>query len=246
MLTPEENERYARQLALEDFGHRGQQRLRSGSVLVIGAGALGSPAIMYLAAAGVGRIGIADGDRLDLSNMQRQVIHATASVGRLKAESAAERALAINPNIRVEAIPRFLTPGNMEQEISGHDFVIDATDSLEAKFFINDACVRLGVPCCYGGVMRYAGQLMTMLPGSPCLRCLFPEMPEPDTAPRGPLGVVPGVIGALQAAEAMKYLARLGEPLAGRLLTFDALTMQFHTLRVPRRQGCQCAAVSSR
>ncbi len=231
-LTSDEQARYSRHLAMPGFGPEAQQRLRQGSVLVIGAGGLGSPVILYLAAAGVGHIGIADGDRVDLSNLQRQIIHSTSRLEQVKALSAARTAADLNPGVRFTVHECFATPGNIDSLIEPYDFVIDATDSFTAKFMINDACVRASKPFSHGGIFRFFGQLTTWTPGHACYRCLFDTMPEPAEAP-GPLSTIPGVIGALQATEAIKFLTSTGELLTDTLLTFDALTMTFRKIAVP-------------
>lgn len=232
ILTAEERERYARHLSLEEIGPEGQMRLKRGSVLVIGAGGLGSPVLLYLAAAGVGRIGIADGDNVDLSNLQRQVIHTTARVATPKTESARSAILAINPHTEVILHPFFLSPENIAEVIEGYDFVIDATDNFASKFMINDACVAASKPYCHGGIWHFCGQLMTWLPGHACYRCLFDTLPAPGPV-AGPLGVIPGVIGSLQACEAVKFLTGIGSLLTDTLLTFDALDMTFRKITVP-------------
>jgi len=243
MLTAEEQERYRRHLMLPEVGLAGQERLRDSRVLVIGAGGLGSPAALYLAAAGIGTIGIADGDRVELSNLQRQIIHDSASIGQSKTASAAKRLQAINPTCHVEQIPVMLDQDNLPGLLQRYDFVLDATDTLAAKFMINDLCVRQGVPFSHGGILRFSGQTLTVLPGvSPCYRCLFTEMPpeeEREACERGGVfGLLPGVIGTLQAAEAVKYLLGIGSLLTGRLLTFDLLGMRFREVAVPHTPDC--------
>lgn len=236
-LTPDQRQRYARQLNLPGFGEQAQKRLALSSVLVIGAGGLGSPAALYLAAAGVGRIGLADGDRVDLSNLQRQIIHTTPRVGELKALSGAKALSDLNPDVEVIAIPEFITADTITPLVRGYDFIIDATDSFTAKRLINDTCVRNAIPFSHGAIWRYFGHTMTVLPGTPCYSCLFDSDPEQDEA-RGPLGVVAGIIGTLQAAEAIKYLTGTGSLLTGKLLRFDCLTMDFTKIDVPLNPGC--------
>ena len=243
MLTAEEQERYRRHLMLPEVGPEGQERLRESRVLVIGAGGLGSPAALYLAAAGIGTIGIADGDRVELSNLQRQVIHDSASVGQLKTASAAKRLQAINPACHVEQIPAMLDQENLPGLLQRYDFVLDATDTLAAKFMINDLCVRHGVAFSHGGILRFQGQTMTVLPGmSPCYRCLFDELPPEEDREAcerdGVFGLLPGVIGTLQAAEAVKFLLGIGTLLTGRLLIFDLLGMRFREIPVPHNPDC--------
>lgn len=234
MFTEDEKLRYARHISLPGFGEEGQLRLKNGSVLVIGAGGLGSPVLLYLAAAGVGQIGVADGDVVDTTNLQRQVIHTTASVGMSKVKSAAARMRDLNPDVEIVEFGEFVNESNIAGLIAGYDFVIDATDSIDVKFLINDACVEAGKPYNHGAIFQYEGHTMTVLPGSADLRTLFPDGPSAvvRSAPVGPLGVVPGVLGTLQATEAIKYISGVGELLVNRLLCFDLLTMQFTCLRI--------------
>jgi molybdopterin/thiamine biosynthesis adenylyltransferase len=250
MLTPGERERYSRHLMLPEVGEAGQERLRESRVLIIGAGGLGSPAALYLAAAGVGTIGIADGDQVELSNLQRQVMHGTSDIGLTKTLSAARRLHEINPDCRVVEIPVMVDRDNLTKLVQGYDFVLDATDSLAAKFLINDICVVQGIPFSHGGILRFHGQTMTVLPmQSPCYRCLFEELPpekervfcERD----GVFGVLPGIIGSMQAAEALKYLLGAGTLLTGRLVTFDLLGMRFREVPVMRAGNCAACGASS-
>lgn len=243
MLTPEEQERFSRHLLLPEVGEAGQQRLKQGRVLIIGAGGLGSPAALYLAAAGVGTITVADGDRVELSNLQRQIIHGTSAIGLAKTASAARRMQEINPACRVVEIPLMLDRGNLPELLAAHDFVLDATDSLESKFLINDLCVASGTPFSHGGILRFQGQTMTVLPGrSACYRCLFEEPPPVEERIScehdGVFGVLPGIIGTIQAAEALKYLLGIGTLLTGRMLTFDLLGMRFREVSVPWNRRC--------
>jgi molybdopterin-synthase adenylyltransferase len=243
MLSDEERERYARHLMLEQVGEQGQQRLRNSRVLIIGAGGLGSPAAQYLAAAGVGCIGVADGDVVELSNLQRQVIHGTSDLGRPKVLSARDRMQELNPGVTVECIGEWLTPGNIGALVGRYDFVLDATDNFDAKFLINDACLAAGVPFSHGGILKFQGQTMTVLPGvSTCYRCIFPEPPEAEVAlacsKAGVIGVLPGVIGVLQATEALKYLLGIGTLLTSRLLTYDVLNLRFREVALGRNPSC--------
>lgn len=243
MLSDEERERYARHLMLEQVGEEGQERLRAGRVLVIGAGGLGSPVAQYLAAAGVGSIGIADGDRVERSNLQRQVIHGTSDLGRPKVLSARDRMLEVNPGVEVECIDEWLTGENIGGIVRRYDFVVDATDNFQAKFLINDACIAAGVCYSHGGILKFQGQTMTVRPRqSTCYRCIFPAPPEPDVAlacsKAGVLGVLPGVIGAIQATEAVKYLLGIGELLTSRLLTYDLLSLRFREVGLGRNPDC--------
>jgi molybdopterin/thiamine biosynthesis adenylyltransferase/rhodanese-related sulfurtransferase len=250
-LTRVRAERYARHLVMPQIGAKGQQALLGASVLIVGAGGLGSPAALYLAAAGVGRLGIADHDQVERSNLQRQVLHDDASVGGSKAGSARRRLLALNPDIRVEAIPVRLQRANVEEILSGWDVVVDGSDNFPTRYLVNDACVRLDKPLVYGAVMRFAGQVSVFWPGAapgvnPCYRCLFPQPPgaedAPDCATAGVLGVLPGVIGTLQATEALKLLLGIGQSLAGRLLRVDALDMRFTESRLRADPDCRLCA----
>ena len=243
LLEPEELVRYSRHLSLDEVGESGQRRLKQASVLIVGAGGLGSPAALYLAAAGVGRIGIADFDAVDLTNLQRQVLHDTNGVGLQKTASARARMHAINPLVRVEAINDALTAANALGVVSSYDVVIDGTDNFATRYLVNDACVLLGKPNVYGSVLRFEGQASVFATADgPCYRCLFPEPPPPDLVPNcaeaGVLGVLPGLIGTIQATEAMKLILGVGDTLAGRLLLVDALRMSFRTVRLRRDPEC--------
>lgn len=242
-FSNEQLERYSRHIILKDVGVKGQRKLMAGKVLIVGAGGLGAPAALYLAAAGVGTIGIADADVVDLSNLQRQVIHTTPDLGKLKVESAAETMCAINPEVEVRTHHEFVSADNVLELIEPYDFVIDGTDNFPAKFLINDACVLAGKAFSHAGIIRFQGQLTTYVPGEgPCYRCIFKEPPPADAVPTcrqaGVIGAMAGVIGSLQAMEAVKYLTGAGELLTGRLLTFDALTMEFRIIKVPRDAHC--------
>lgn len=243
MLTEQQMERYSRHIMLREVGGAGQEKLLAGRVLVIGAGGLGSPVALYLAAAGVGTIGIADADRVDLSNLQRQIAHHTTDIGTPKVDSAAAKMTSMNPDVTVRTHPEWVRAANIANILEGYDFVIDATDNFVAKFLINDACILAGKPYSHGGILRFEGQLMTVIPGeSPCYRCIFPEPPPLDAMPAcsrdGVIGVLPGVIGTLQATEAVKYLLGAGELLAGRLLTYNALGMKFREVPIRRNPRC--------
>jgi len=243
MLTAAQNERYSRHIMLKEVGGEGQQRLLDAKVLIIGAGGLGSPNALYLAAAGVGTIGIADADHVDLSNLQRQVIHFTADLGKQKVESAREKMEVVNPDIKVLTYKKWITAANISSIITEYDFIIDCTDNFAAKFLINDACVLAGKPFSHGGVLAFDGQTMTVKPGeSACYRCIFPEPPPKDAllacSRAGILGVLPGVIGTIQATEAIKSLLGKGELLTGRLLTYNALRMKFREVPLKRKSSC--------
>lgn len=237
-FSEEQLERYSRHFVLREIGVSGQKRLLKSKVLVIGAGGLGSPALLYLAAAGVGTIGVADFDRVDLSNLQRQILHRTDSVGMDKALSAKRAVERLNPDVNVRAYQERMTADNIRDVIAPYDFVIDATDRFESKFLVNDACVLSEKPYSHAGVVRFEGQTMTYLPHrGPCLRCLMGSVPPAAAnltcAQVGVLGAVAGILGSIQAAEAIKYLLGVGEPLAGRILHLDALTMRISFTDVP-------------
>ena len=235
--------RYQRHLSLREVGFKGQQKLLASKVLCVGAGGLGSPALYYLAAAGVGTIGIAEGDVVDDSNLQRQILHFTEDVGRPKLASAREKLEKINPDVKVVEHPGWLTAENALEIISQYDFVLDGTDNFPAKFLINDACVIAGKPFSHAGILRFEGQAMTVVPGkSRCYRCLFREPPPaeavPSCAEAGVLGAIAGVMGTLQATEALKCLLGKGDLLTDRLLIFDALAMRFREIKGARDPGC--------
>lgn len=238
-LTNEQIERYSRHIILKEVGAKGQKKLLNAKVLIIGAGGLGAPAALYLAAAGVGTIGIADADEVDLSNLQRQVIHATADIGKPKVQSAKESMEAINPDVKVVTYHEFITSENILDIIKDYDFILDGTDNFPAKFLINDACVMAKKPFSHAGIIRFKGQLMTYVPGEgPCYRCVFKEPPPKDAVPTckqaGVIGAMGGVIGSLQAMEAVKYIIGQGDLLTGSLLTYDALKMEFRKVPLPR------------
>jgi sulfur-carrier protein adenylyltransferase/sulfurtransferase len=245
-------ERYSRHLRLPEIGIAGQRRLEAARVLLIGAGGLGSPAAFYLAAAGVGTLRLADDDTVDRSNLQRQILHADARIGMAKVASAAIALSALNPRTKIETFEERIGSHNVERALEGADVVIDGADNFPARYLLNDACVKLGKPLVYGAVHRFEGQVSVFDAGrqrgvAPCYRCLFREPPPPEAAPNcaeaGVLGVLPGVIGLLQATEALKLLLGLGEPLAGRLLQFDALAMRFRETRLAPDPDCPvCAA----
>ena len=241
-FTNEQLERYSRHIILKEVGAKGQKKLLNAKVLIVGAGGLGAPAAMYLAAAGVGTIGLVDGDQVDLTNLQRQVIHTTPDVGRPKVDSAEEKLKAINPDLNIAKHEIYLSEDNALELIRPYDFVIDGTDNFATKYLVNDACVMLGKSFCMGGISRYAGQVMTHRPGTACYRCLFPEPPaisDVETcATVGVLGSIAGMLGTVQATEATKCLAGVGEPLYNALLTFDALTMKWQRFDFPKNEGC--------
>ena len=241
------SERYSRHLRLPEVGLDGQKRLQAACILLVGAGGLGSPAAFYLAAAGVGSLRIADDDVVDRSNLQRQILHTDARIGMPKVESAAMALSALNPRTVIEAVNERITAANVERILDEVDVVIDGADNFPARYLLNDACVKLGKPLVYGAVHRFEGQVSVFDAGrqrgvAPCYRCLFPEPPPPEAAPNcseaGVLGVLPGVIGMLQATEAIKLILGIGEPLRGRLLQFDALAMRFRETRLAADPAC--------
>ena len=243
-LTDQQIERYSRQIILEEVGGAGQEKLLSSKVLIVGAGGLGAPAALYLAAAGIGTIGIIDSDRVDLTNLQRQIIHHTADIGTEKVNSAKAKIQAINPDVTVRTHQTRVNAKNISQIIRQYDFVIDGTDNFPAKFLVNDACYFEKVPFSHAGILRFYGQLITVLPGkTTCYRCIFHSPPPagvvPSCSQAGVLGVLVGVIGSLQAAEAMKYLLGIGDLLTNTLLTYNALTMEFRNVRLDRNPNCQ-------
>jgi sulfur-carrier protein adenylyltransferase/sulfurtransferase len=243
VLESDELVRYSRHIGLAEVGEDGQRRLKHASVLIVGAGGLGSPAALYLAAAGVGRIGIADFDVVDLSNLQRQVLHDTSGIGSRKTASARARLEGINPHVQVDTIDEELTASNALGIIGDYDVVVDGTDNFKTRYLTNDACVLLGRPNVYGSVLRFEGQASVFATADgPCYRCLFREPPPPGLVPScaeaGVLGVLPGLIGTIQATEAIKLVLGAGDSLAGRLLLVDALRMQFRTIRLRRDPEC--------
>lgn len=242
-LRADQIERYSRHILLDRVGGKGQEKLLAGRVLVIGAGGLGAPIALYLAAAGVGTLGIADADVVDVTNLQRQVIHFTPDIGKPKVVSAAEKIRAINPDVHVRAHQEWISAANIAGIIADYDFVIDGTDNFATKFLINDACVLGNKPYSHGGILRFDGQALTVKPGeSACYRCIFPKPPPKNAIPTcseaGVIGVLPGVIGTLQATEAIKYLLGIGDLLTGRLLTYSALSLKFREIGIQRNAQC--------
>lgn len=242
-LTDQQIERYSRHIILPEVRAKGQEKLLAGRVLIIGAGGLGSPAALYLAAAGVGTIGLADGDVVDLTNLQRQVAHATPDVGRPKVESASAKCRAINPDVTVRLHPEHIRADNALAIMKDYDFVIDGTDNFAAKFLVADACHFAGKPYSHAGILRFEGQAMTVIPGkTACYRCVFRQPPPtgavPSCSQAGVLGVLAGIVGTIQAAEAVKFLLGIGSLLTDRLLVFDALKMRFREVNFKRSTAC--------
>jgi adenylyltransferase/sulfurtransferase len=242
-LSPAELVRYARHLTLSEVAGAGQERLAGARVLLVGAGGLGSPAALYLAAAGVGTLGVVDGDAVELSNLQRQVLHGTSTVGTAKTESARARLNDLNPHVTIEPHPVRLTSENALDLLGAYDFAVDGSDNFPTRDLVNDASVMLGKPYMYGSIFRFDGQVSVFAaPGGPCYRCLFAEPPPPDLVPNcaeaGVLGVLPGLIGCLQALEAIKWILGVGDSLVGRLLLVDALQLRFRELAVSRDPAC--------
>src|SRR5829696_2694419 len=242
-LTRDELVRFSRHLTLSEFGVEGQQRLKAARVLCVGAGGLGSPAALYLAAAGVGTLGLVEFDAVDVTNLQRQVLYATADVGRSKLDVAGERLLALNPHLDIEPHRVRLGAANALELVSAYDVVLDGTDNFAARYLVNDACVIARRPNVYGSIFRFEGQASVFAANDgPCYRCLHPEPPPPGVVPNcaeaGVLGVLPGIIGIIQATEALKLIARIGEPLIGRFLIYDALRMRFRELKLQKDPEC--------
>jgi len=242
VLTALQRDRYSRHLLVPEVGEAGQAKLLGSRALLVGAGGLGSPAGLYLAAAGVGTIGVADFDVVDLSNLQRQVLHTTDRVGRPKTESAEVALRALNPDVTVVRHDERLESGNVMEMLGGYDVIIDGCDNFSTKYLVNDAAVLLKKPVVYGSIFRFDGQMSVFGPGGPCYRCLYPEPTPAELAPScdeaGVLGVLPGVVGLIQATEALKVLLGVGQTLAGRLLTYDALSMSFREFRLKRDKRC--------
>lgn len=243
-LTREEILRYSRHLLIPEVGLEGQRKLKAAAVLIIGTGGLGSPTALYLAAAGVGRIGLVDYDVVDASNLQRQVIHGTSGIGKLKVESARQRLLDLNPDIQVDVYNEPFTSANALQIAANYDLIIDGTDNFPTRYLTNDVCVLLGKPNVYGSIYRFDGQVSVFdARRGPCYRCLFPEPPPPGLVPScaegGVLGILPGTIGTLQATEALKLLLGIGEPLIGRLLLYNALDSSFEFVRLKKNPNCK-------
>ena len=243
-FTDSQIERYSRHIILPEVGGKGQKKLARAKVLIIGAGGLGSPAALYLAAAGVGTIGLVDGDVVDLSNLQRQILHTTDTIGKPKVESGRAMLNALNPDVTVVTYPTNITADNIMDILTGYDLVLDGSDNFTTRYLVNDACFLAGKPLISGSIFRFEGQLTTLRPkdGFPCYRCLYAEPPPAGLVPNcqeaGVLGVLAGTIGVLQAAEAIKEIVGVGTSLAGSILMYDALDMTFRKTRVPKDPGC--------
>lgn len=242
-FTPEQLERFSRHILLQDVGIEGQEKLFDAKVLIIGAGGLGSPVSLYLAAAGIGTIGIIDNDTVEISNLQRQIAHFTKDINVAKVESAAEKMRAINPDVTVQTYLECLSASNIKDIISGYDFVVDGTDNFPTKFLVNDACIMENIPFSHGGILRFDGQTMTVLPKqSACYRCAFRTPPPPDAVPTcsqaGVLGAVAGMLGTIQATETLKFITGAGELLTNSLLSFNAKTMDFRKVKFHRQDNC--------
>jgi molybdopterin/thiamine biosynthesis adenylyltransferase/rhodanese-related sulfurtransferase len=250
-LTPAQQSRYSRHLLIPEVGTNGQAKLLDSKVLIVGAGGLGSPSALYLAAAGVGTLGIVDFDVVEASNLQRQVIHSTERLGHKKVDSARQTIEALNPDVKVITYDEMLLADNVARLIDGYDMILDGTDTFETRYLLNDAAVAAGIPVAHASVFRFEGQLSTFVPyEGPCYRCLYPTPPPPELAPgcsvAGVLGVVPGIMGMLQANEVLKVLLGIGEPLVGRLLLFDALDGSFSELRLNRDPACPTCSDEAR
>ncbi len=242
-FTDEQIERYSRQIILSEVGGKGQEKLFQSKVLIIGCGGLGSPAAYYLAAAGVGKIGLVDSDKVELNNLQRQILHFTNDVGRPKVESAKEKLIAINPDVEIVTYELRINSQNIMDIIKDYDFIIDGSDNFPTRYLVNDACILANKPFSHAGILKFDGQTITIIPKEgPCYRCLFPEPPPPGMVPScqqaGIIGGVAGILGTIQATEAIKYILGTGELLVGKLLIFNALEMNFRKLKIKRNPNC--------
>ena len=251
-MKADQLERYSRHLVMPQVGPEGQRRLLGSRILLAGLGGLNSPVALYLAAAGVGTLGLVDHDRVERSNLQRQILHGEAFVGRSKTESARSRLVDLNPDVETVVVRERIDGSNADDIVDGWDIVVDGTDNFPVRYALNEACLRRSLPLVYGAVMRFQGQVSVFWPAagkdSPCLRCLAPEEPTaadaPSCADAGVLGVLPGIVGALQASEALKLALGIGDPLLGRLLLFDALSAEFREMRIPRNPNCKSCSIS--
>jgi len=242
-LTEAEIERYSRHIILKDLGGTGQQKIKDAKVLVVGAGGLGSPVAFYLAAAGVGTLGLVDSDHVDLTNLQRQILHTTEDTGRAKVDSAREKLEAMNPNVEVKTYNQYLNKDNVEAIIADYDIIVDGVDNFPTRYLLNDACVMAGKPLVEAGILQFSGQLTTIMPGEgPCYRCIFAEPPKEGAIPScqeaGVLGAIAGTIGTLQATEVLKLITGVGRPLVGRMLVYDAKDLSFREIEVKKSDSC--------
>ncbi|MBS3136317.1 molybdopterin-synthase adenylyltransferase MoeB [Candidatus Woesearchaeota archaeon] len=241
-FTEEEIKRYSRHIILPEIGGTGQSKLKKARVLCVGLGGLGSPVALYLAAAGIGTLGLIDMDKVDISNLQRQVIHSTKDIGRLKVESAKEKIKAINPGVTVNTYTEAISSKNVKEVIAGYDIVIDGCDNFATRYLVNDACFFAGKPNVYGSVFRFEGRASLFCKEGPCYRCMHPHPPPPGEVPSceeaGVLGVLPGIIGVIQATEAIKHILGIGRSLKGRLLLYDALDMSFREVKIKKDRNC--------
>ncbi len=243
-FTEDEIKRYSRQIVLKNVGGIGQKKLRSSSVLIVGAGGLGCPAAFYLAAAGIGRIGILDFDTVDLSNLQRQILHFTKDVGTPKTASAAEKLRALNPNVTIEPLETQLTPKNARDIVKQYDYVIDGSDNFATKYIINDACVAEGIPFTIAGILKFDGQIITVIPNkTACYRCIFPSPPPPGMVPScsqaGVFGAIPGIVGSIQASEAIKYLLGIGKLITDSILIINIESLDFQLVSIGKTENCK-------
>ena len=242
-LSENEKQRFARHLILDEIGEPGQIKLKESKVLVVGTGGLGSPVLYYLTAAGVGTIGVVDNDTVDLSNLQRQILHNTGDLRRLKTDSASEKLKKLSPETHILSIAERVTEDNVSRIISGYDAIVDATDNFSTRFILNEACLKAGVPFVHGGVRGFGGQAMTILPGQgPCLKCIFRTPPKESQAPPGVVGAVAGTIGTIQALEVLKIILGLGSLLVGRLVIYDALEVSLREITVYQNPNCELCA----
>lgn len=242
-FTKDQLQRYSRHILLNDIGVEGQKKISKSKVFIIGAGGLGSPATLYLAAAGVGTIGIADADTVKISNLQRQIIHTTNDIGKPKVESARSKVQTLNPDVNVKTYQIYISSDNISEIINDYDFIIDCSDNYETKFLINDACVANNIPFSHGGIFKFEGQTMTVIPGkSACYRCVFSAPPPQELVPKssqaGLLGAIAGILGTIQAAETLKYITNVGKLLTNQLLVFDAKTMDFRKITFKKKDTC--------
>jgi adenylyltransferase/sulfurtransferase len=248
-FTEEQIERYSRHIILPEVGGKGQKKIRQAKVFIVGTGGLGSPCAYYLCAAGVGKLGLVDSDTVELSNLQRQILHSTQDVNKSKIDSALKRLQPLNPDVEIAGYKERLTSKNILDIIREYDIVVDGSDNFPTRYLVNDACVMANKPLVHGGVFRFDGQVFTIVPKKgPCYRCLFPEPPPPNVMPScqeaGILGVVPGIIGLLQANEVVKFILGKGDLLVGRLLIFNALESRFRTVRIPKDEKCSVCSDS--